>query len=128
MQYKIPDSFLIGVESIDAEHQTILSEIGDIKQSFQSGGSDNLHLSLSRIGRMLKEHFRNEEIFMQKIGYPEAEAHAKEHEELLHRIEEGRRMKSPDIGKELRSLLDVVFRDMGKSDLYLREFLESGEA
>lgn len=127
MMYRIPESFMIGVESIDAEHQTILSAIGDIKQGFESGRSDNLGLSLLRVGKMLKNHFQNEEAFMKEVGFPDTEAHAAEHEELLSRVR-GLDIEAEDIGNELIVFLDAIFRDMGKSDIYLREFLEAGKA
>tara|TARA_R110000787_G_scaffold86057_14_gene183467 strand:- start:3378 stop:3761 length:384 start_codon:yes stop_codon:yes gene_type:complete len=127
MQYRIPESFIIGVEAIDAEHQTILREIGDIKQGFESGHSDNLGRSLLRVGKMLKNHFQNEEAFMKEIGFPGMEAHAAEHEELLSRVGD-LDIETADIGNELIAFLDAIFQDMGKSDIYLREFLEAGEA
>lgn len=64
---------------------------------------------------------------MKEIGFPGMEAHAAEHEELLSRVGD-LDIETADIGNELIAFLDAIFLDMGKSDIYLREFLEAGEA
>tara|TARA_R110002110_G_scaffold122424_1_gene298613 strand:- start:7810 stop:8208 length:399 start_codon:yes stop_codon:yes gene_type:complete len=128
MKYTIPSGFIIGVASIDEEHQAILTEINRIKKTTLSATPDSLKLSLSGICEMLKSHFANEEAFMAEIGFPEMEAHAREHGELLERVKAVQKTDPADIVGQIHSFLDAAFQDMGRSDIYLREFMESGEA
>ncbi|MEQ9200310.1 MAG: hemerythrin domain-containing protein, partial [Rhodospirillales bacterium] len=118
MQYTIPSGFLIGVESIDEEHQAILTEISEVKKSADVSDPAGVRTALSRVARMLKDHFSNEEAFMSEIGFPETESHAVEHDELLKRVEAAQDLHPPDFVTQIHSILDVVFQDMGRSDIY----------
>jgi len=78
------NEYKVGVDSLDADHIMIFSLINHIDEAHQTGSDKHA------IGPILKvlmdralAHFVREEMFMKQNGYPELEAHAEEHREII---------------------------------------------
>ncbi len=77
----------VGVASIDADHQRLISMINDLYDGVVAGhGMDVLGRVLDGLIGYTAEHFAREERFFAQTGYPDAVAHKKEHEDLVRQV------------------------------------------
>ncbi len=78
------DSYTIGEENIDAQHQRLVALINALHEKIEELQPQAVvDKALIYLIKYAEEHFRDEEHFMKKIGYPEYETHKKEHERLV---------------------------------------------
>lgn len=83
-QIEWSSSYACGVPAIDAQHQELFGRVNALLDACAKGrGSGALKLALEFLDAYCTEHFRLEERFMRMHGYPEWEAHAKLHLQLL---------------------------------------------
>ena len=72
--------FKLGIESIDSEHQEFLEIVNRLYDVMSAGARP---LQLRRIHNELREyartHFRHEEEFLERVGYPGLEVQLKQH-------------------------------------------------
>lgn len=77
-------SYASGVPAIDAQHMELFGRVNALLDACAKGrGSGSLKHALEYLDAYCTEHFRLEERFMRMQGYPEWEAHAKLHLQLL---------------------------------------------
>jgi hemerythrin len=77
----------IGVQEIDAEHKKLVLLINQLFEAMQKGaGHSALGQILQGLISYTRTHFAHEEKLFAETGYPGAEAHKKEHENLTHRV------------------------------------------
>lgn len=85
------DSYLIGVEQLDAQHKQLVLTLQDLLDSLQGGGANAVEASKHTID-FLKSfvvvHFGAEEMYQQDIGFPLYEEHKKLHEDFIVRVRE----------------------------------------
>ena len=77
----------VGVDKMNDEHQQILSLMNRIYDAREAGqtGPDIITL-LERLGQVTIDHFRDEEAYMEKIGYPGITSHKLIHKDLLDKF------------------------------------------
>jgi len=81
------DRMSVGVAQFDNEHKKLVSLINELFDAVQAGrGREALGKILDELINYTKTHFTNEEHLMQKQGYPNLEAHRKEHEALTKQV------------------------------------------
>lgn len=81
------DKMSVGIPSIDAEHQKLVSMLNELFDAVQAGrGRDALGKILDALIEYTKSHFANEERFMTQHSYPDFAAHKKEHEDLAKQV------------------------------------------
>ena len=81
------NSFRIGVEEIDNQHQSLLGIINDLVDSVEKGEDDDILGEI--IGRLFDYtllHFNTEERIFALINFPDAEHHKQEHAEFIEKI------------------------------------------
>lgn len=74
----------IGVEAMNSEHRDILdamNRVFDMNEAGRSGAP--MMAEISRLGAITTRHFRDEEVFMAKCGFPDLEPHKRIHAKLL---------------------------------------------
>lgn len=77
----------VGITQFDQEHQKLVSMINELFDAVQAGrGKEALGSILDGLIEYTKTHFANEEHFMQKHGYPNLEAHKREHDALTKQV------------------------------------------
>lgn len=80
------DSFSVGVQELDTQHQVL---IGLINQLIESQGapvqSETISDILSRMLEYTEFHFDAEEKYMAEYGYPEYEAHRVQHLQFIRK-------------------------------------------
>lgn len=79
------DEYNLGIEKVDRQHQHMFEIINKINA--WSGSPVDMELVSDTIREMAnyaKEHFTDEEMLMQQHGYPNLEAHKKEHNYFIN--------------------------------------------
>lgn len=95
------DTFSVGNEEIDSQHKRWIDifntafdrMMGDDVQSLSTLGID----AIEEMRQYAKMHFAFEEAYMEKIGYPDLEAHRKIHTAFHNKLERIRDAFNDDI-------------------------------
>lgn len=81
------DSYSVGVELIDADHQLLVSLINQLDDAMSAGaGADTVGSVLNVLIEYTETHFGREELLMEKGGYPELAPHKREHTKLTGQV------------------------------------------
>ncbi|WP_170942971.1 bacteriohemerythrin [Candidatus Dactylopiibacterium carminicum] len=84
--------FNLGLDGIDEQHQTLLDLINEVWRLIIAKADPQAVMKvLEELEHYTREHFRDEEAFMRAVGYKGVEAHVREHEAFVTRIEREKR-------------------------------------
>lgn len=123
----LPELLLIGIPSIDDEHQALYSHLMSLIES--PGESLDMSLfgeSLSRLNAQLIDHFTNEEKLMRTLGLSDVELarHIDAHSEVIEQITQLSfdLMKRNRIGRDevLAKVRAWVVEHLAEHDIQLR--------
>ena len=82
--FKWDDSFLIGIEELDHEHQVLIDDINRLHEELaRRKEKSELEKCLGDIYARMQAHFALEEHVMKEHGYKFFDEHKREHSELL---------------------------------------------
>lgn len=77
----------IGLPSLDEQHMQLFAISNDLLSAITQGeGEAALKEIFDRLKAYTEYHFKEEEAYMEEIGYPDLSAHAAEHALLLVRV------------------------------------------
>jgi hemerythrin-like metal-binding protein len=93
MKIEWKDSFRIGDEAIDRQHQELF-ELANAM--FVAGDQAALRLCAIKLYQHVREHFADEEALMKMVGFPGYQAHVESHNRILKNLGE----VSHSIGKD----------------------------
>ena len=83
------DSLSVNVAEIDRQHQKLIKMINDLSEAMKEGkGNDILGEILTSLVDYTKTHFKQEETYFDRFGYPDADSHKKIHEAFVTKISE----------------------------------------
>ena len=83
------DDLDVGVQAMNHEHQQILNLMNKIHDASQAGQSGPPIIALvDQLANVTVAHFRDEEAYMEKIGFPGLGPHKIIHQDLLKRYGE----------------------------------------
>ncbi len=78
--------FETGVPRIDRQHQSLVRQVNDLHDAMKEGrGAVQINSVLGFLRNYTVEHFRDEERYMEQIGFPGTEAHKAVHAAFLRR-------------------------------------------
>lgn len=81
------DTYLVGVYSIDNQHQKLVEIINKIAKSMKTGDNkESISQLISELTSFIKTHFKFEEEFMARYNYNDYGNHRYEHEKLNDEI------------------------------------------
>jgi len=81
------DKLSVGVKVIDDDHKKLVSMVNELYDGITAGhGKEALGKVLDELVNYTKFHFKREEDFFAKTGYPAAVAHKKEHDDLTTQV------------------------------------------
>ena len=81
------EKMAVGVALLDADHKKLVALVNQLFDAIQSGkGNDVLGKVLDGLVEYTVVHFRHEEDFFAKSGYPASDAHKQEHEKLTSQV------------------------------------------
>jgi hemerythrin-like metal-binding protein len=103
----------VGSEFIDNDHKKLIKLVNDFHDAMEQGrGNEVIGKVLNNLLIYTREHFRREEVEMQRISYERMALHKHEHETLLAQVVElqenfkaGKGMLSVKVSKFLRDWL-----------------------
>jgi hemerythrin len=76
-----------GIPSIDAQHMTLFESAQDLHKAFRTGnGKTAIPALLRELEVYCLSHFHDEEIHMERLGFPDLAAHQEEHRRLMARV------------------------------------------
>jgi len=77
-------AFSTGIEEVDNQHKALIDQINTLNIAMQSGqGQESLGETLAFLEDYVREHFRDEERYMDRFDCPVAEQNRKAHAEFL---------------------------------------------
>ena len=74
-----------GRASMDAEHQVEMALLAALEESVHAGNAEAAREVLAQLIEFTHVHFMSEQLVMRLARYPQYDAHAHEHEDLLAR-------------------------------------------
>lgn len=81
------DSFSVNVAVIDGQHQKLVSMVNELHDSMKEGkGNEVLSKIIDGLIGYTGSHFQTEERYFEQYGYPEADAHKKEHAAFVKKV------------------------------------------
>ena len=81
------ENYNIGVEEIDRQHRELVAMVDRLQKSLHDGTTNQeLGKALHFLVAYTREHFKSEEDLMQRVGYPDCEAHKKIHQKLISEV------------------------------------------
>lgn len=81
------DDLSVGIESIDDDHKKLLTLINNLQTAvFYPTGEAFERQALQELVDYTKYHFEREERLMQENGYPDFEAHKRQHEAMIAKV------------------------------------------
>lgn len=83
-EIKWSDKFLIGVDQMDDEHKILIERINKLIMALNTTNRGQILECFSSLKEYTLYHFNDEEKFMQRIDYPDYQAHKKIHENMLN--------------------------------------------
>lgn len=81
------DSLVLGITSIDQQHRKLVEMINDLYDGFQSGrGREAMARVFGGLIEYTANHFAHEESIFDRTGYPQTDAHKREHQALVKKV------------------------------------------
>jgi hemerythrin len=78
------DALSVGVKEIDDQHKRLIEMLNELNNAIHGGwGKEARKNVLDKLIEYTREHFATEENIMSISGYPDIEAHKKQHENLI---------------------------------------------
>ncbi len=83
------EAYSVDDPEIDRQHKKLFGYADDLHRAMLSGtGKQILERLLANLVAYTREHFSHEEQLMARIGYPDRDAHVREHVELTRQVTE----------------------------------------
>lgn len=80
-------SFSVNVAEIDNQHQKLVSLINQLDAAMRQGkGREVLDKTIAELITYALTHFKTEETYFEKFGYPDKDDHIKEHREFSQKV------------------------------------------
>lgn len=102
----------IGIETIDSEHQYLVSLINEIIEKRKEMNLEEIKRIFIELKRYAHIHFYNEEKLMEEINYPKIEGHKAQHRvfvEELDKIEKELMLENKYVSFEIMIFLSKWF-------------------
>jgi hemerythrin len=117
------DEYSVGIEKLDRQHKHLFEIINKlVTRPVASSGSNLVSQVLNEMYDYAKEHFTAEEELMQQYGYPELQAHKKQHEYFIGTTDElsSEKINPDEIAEFLKVwwLIHILKVDMKYKDFF----------
>ena len=122
-------SLATGILEIDQQHQRLVSLVNRLYQSVERGGAyEELKAILNELIEYTNYHFKTEEYYFDKYGYPEGEIHKEIHRKLTEKVLDFKRKfenREATVSYDLLDFLkDWLVNHIGKTDKKYAPFLK----
>ena len=104
------EQYRIGHEVIDAQHEDLFNHLETLITSAAKGNAAELEELYDYLHNYVRDHFRDEEAFMEMTHFPHLEAHRAMHNEFRQTLDklhaEYKASQDPDLA--LQTLTDII--------------------
>jgi len=123
-------SFAVGIAEIDNDHRRLIDLSNLIADAIEGGDFVSCDSHFADFMAQCHAHFEREERHLFASRYPEAAAHAVEHQELLRRATETReycrqQVLHSEAGGCYAKLIEFLVADILKADIRFKSFIEA---
>lgn len=81
------DEYKIGIKGIDKQHRELFDIVNRLyKLDDISGTKEKVRAILYKFNEYMKIHFKDEENYMQSIGYPDLQSHKQLHKDIIDNL------------------------------------------
>jgi hemerythrin len=120
-------SLSVGISDIDDQHKKLISMISSLNAAVQEGhGRELMSEMVHGLIEYASTHFRTEEAYMSRFGYPDYEAHEAEHDSFISRVLDFQKKMSAEAEIDPPALLDFMkswlVRHIQGTDMKYSEF------
>jgi len=128
-QFKLSKSMSLGYAPIDDEHHLLVSMINKLASLPEDASLQEIERHFKAILHAFEEHCISETKILSELGFPEAEAQGRHHDELVARMKDiGAGLSGEDGRKKMRKdcfleTLWVFVEEAVKEDLQAKSFL-----
>lgn len=123
------DEYSLGILEIDNQHKALLRSFSVIEETLRlDQGWSNTHYAIVELIQLARVHFAFEEALMRMFGYPESEAHKKDHQHFMVKLDSVERLalnKSSE-AEMVQFLRDGLMTHMLNSDKGFADYIFSG--
>lgn len=125
-------SLSVNVEEIDRQHQKLIGVINDLFDAMTEGkGKTVLGKIVRELVNYTEIHFKTEEMYFEKFGYPATEAHRLQHAEFIKKVssfDEGFKRGQLGLSGEIMNFLGSWLKEhiMKTDRQYSKCFNENG--
>jgi hemerythrin len=78
------ETYLLGIKGIDDQHHRLFEIVGRIASlDAVTSTKEELRQILGELSNYMREHFHDEELYLQRIGFPELEYHKNLHKDII---------------------------------------------
>ncbi|HIQ97765.1 MAG TPA: hemerythrin family protein [Candidatus Limivivens merdigallinarum] len=131
----LDDSLITGNELIDGQHEELIERINQLLKSCEtSTGQTTAIKMLDYLSEYTDFHFKAEEKLQEEIGYPEIEAHKKQHEAFKKAVEELHEMLVEEEGPSeafveqvQKNVVEWLYKHIGGFDRSVAEYVHIRE-
>ena len=121
--------FEIGIQEIDQQHRKLVSMVNTLYKAVKEGkGRETMGQLLNELVSYTDYHFKTEEYYFDKFGYPETDLHKEIHRKLVQKVlnfKEKFDRGEADISYDLLNFLkDWLVNHIGKTDKKYGPFLK----
>ena len=100
---------IVGVQAMDDQHGILMDTLNELRTSLLHGTSRrDVSLQLERLIEFTRMHFESEDQLLRQQGYPGADEHRTEHQNLLKRLYTALEQVNGDEPVHLSSLLEFL--------------------
>ena len=126
------DSLSVNVNEIDLQHRKLIDMINELNEAMKIGkGKDSLGKIINGLISYTATHFKTEEQFFDKFGYPDTVNHKKEHVAFVKKVtdfQDGFEKKNLAVTMEVMNFLSDWLRNhiKGTDKKYSKFFNDKG--
>jgi len=126
------EKYSVNIRAIDQQHKRLISIINELNNAMKQGKSrDVMNKIISELVNYTNTHFKFEEDYFAKYGYPHAALHKKQHAEFVAKISDFKEKflnNNMGLSIEVMNFLKhwLVDHIMGTDKKYVRFFNDKG--
>ncbi len=126
---ELGSSFVLDYKPIDNDHRRLIEIINHVLAAIDAGKPEECETLVPDFIEFAKAHFKREEAFLKKVGYPNLRHHYDHHRALDGKMEEMLRLSNSAGESQLareslrRELVYFLMDDVINADLDFKSFL-----
>ncbi len=133
--FKWTEEYALGIDEIDDQHKRLFEIGNELFHLLNTAApSRDIYEEISAIVDDLKDytvfHFRTEEVYFEQFHYENAQAHKKEHDDFIERLNQTNFLTENETQRKqamhlLKMIIDWIFKHIHGSDFLYKDCFET---